>query len=207
MCAHSAIRFLLPALQVQTVLEQRRKSERRAALKRLPNGLHEAYTTTMVRIQAQPQSWSAESLSILMWTFMAERPLKLDELCHALSVKVGETELDPDNVPPRGSLLDCCLGLVILDKETLTVRLVHFSLQEYLLTHQPTLFKTGHAHIASICLTYIGSEGRSNAQTDAEVSERLRIFPFLNYAICQWGHHARKQTNETVTVGSVRTWC
>ena len=47
----------------------------------------------------------------------AEQPLKPDELCHALAVQIRSPDLNSDNVPPIGTLLSCCQGLVVVDKE------------------------------------------------------------------------------------------
>ena len=56
-------------------------------------------------------------------------------MCHALGVEIGSPDLDSDNVPSIGTLLDCCQGLVSVDKEASTIRLIHFTLQEYLRAH------------------------------------------------------------------------
>ena len=56
----------------------------------------------------------------------------MDELCHALAVEIGSADFDPDNVPLIATLMGCCQGLITVDKEALTVRLIHHTLQEYL---------------------------------------------------------------------------
>jgi len=40
-----------------------------------------------------------------------------------------------DNVPSIGTLLACCQGLVAIHKEASSIRLIHFTLQEYLRAH------------------------------------------------------------------------
>ena len=61
-----------------------------------------------------------------------EQPLTVDELLCSLTVKEGHKRFDIRGVPVRKTLLNCCHGLVVIDQETSTVRLVHYSLQEYL---------------------------------------------------------------------------
>ena len=67
-----------------------------------------------------------------MWVSNAERPLRIDELRHALAVEIGATDFDLENVPPQDTVLGSCLGLAVVDKETSQVRLIHYTLQEYL---------------------------------------------------------------------------
>jgi len=71
----------------------------------------------------------------------------VDELCHALAVEIGETDFDPENVPSIDTLLDYCQGLITVDAEALTVRLTHYTVQEYLCTH-PDLFSKPHSMLA-----------------------------------------------------------
>jgi len=87
-----------------------------------------------------------------MWISQSERPLKVIELCHALAVEIGSLNLNADNVPAVGELLACCQGLIAVDKEASTVRLIHFTLQEYLRA-RPELFGTAHSTIAETCLS------------------------------------------------------
>jgi len=71
-------------------------------------------------------------MEALMWVSHAERPLRADELCHALAVELGSTEFNADNIPSISTLVGCCQGLITVDKESSIVRLVHFVLQKYL---------------------------------------------------------------------------
>ena len=59
-----------------------------------------------------------------------------------------------ENVPSISTLIGCCQGLITVDKEAFTVRLIHFTLQEYLSAH-PDIFSRPHSAIAEICLTYL----------------------------------------------------
>ncbi|RPA88445.1 hypothetical protein L873DRAFT_1584699, partial [Choiromyces venosus 120613-1] len=62
-------------------------------------------------------------------------PPQADELCHALAVQIGSTDFDVGNIPSMSTLVNCCQGLITVDKEASTVRLIHFTLQEYLSAH------------------------------------------------------------------------
>src|SRR5205807_464453 len=102
-------------------------------------GLGDAYGATLERIKSQGRERSRLGMTALTWIRHSERPSKADELCHALAVEIGSTDFDTDNIPSIWTVLSCCQGLVVVDKEGSTVRLIHFTLQEYLSSH-PDLF-------------------------------------------------------------------
>ncbi|KAF8423279.1 hypothetical protein EV426DRAFT_574568 [Tirmania nivea] len=189
--------FLLPALHISMVLEQPTIGERRRALELLPSKLDDAYGQTVQRIQIS-RSLTNLGMRVLMWLHLATRPLKIVELQCALAVvlepgKRGNIDLDEDQIPKRKRLLDCCLGLVIVDEETLTVRFVHYTLEEYFKTHFDTYFPNGHSTAAEVCLTYLNFDkllASPNCLTLDDIDQRKEQWPFLEYAACQWGHYA-----------------
>ena len=95
-------------------------------------GLGDAYCATIERIKAQGGGKGRLGMEALMWVSHAERPLMVDELCHALAVELGSTNFNAENVPSISTLISCCQGLITVDKEASTVRLIHFTLKEYL---------------------------------------------------------------------------
>jgi len=156
-------------------------------------GLGDAYGATIERIKAQGGEKSRLGIEALMWISHSERPLKANELCHALAVELGSTRLNSGNVPSISTLVSCCQGLITVDKEASTVRLVHFTLQEYL-SANPDIFSTPHSPIAEICLTYLNSE-----QVKAIPSgwhPDLSATPFLEYCSLYWGVHAKRQLSD-----------
>ena len=129
-----------------------------------------------------------------MWLHFAYRPLKLIELQHALAVDKGHAEFDSDNIPSQKMLLDCCLGLVIVDEETLTIRFVHFTLEEYFRDNFRTEFPNGYSSIAETCLTYLTFGSLRQHCTNFErLEEMIAKYPFLNYAALYWGTYAKQQ--------------
>ncbi|KAF8461541.1 hypothetical protein BDZ91DRAFT_663223, partial [Kalaharituber pfeilii] len=129
-------------------------TKRRSALSNLPLSLYAAYNKTIERMR-ESQDQDDLGMKVLMWIYLAKRALKVIELQHALSVEDGAELLDPDNFPPKITLLHCCCGLVTVDNETSTVRLVHYTLQEYLHSYEKEYFPDGHSLIARTCLTYL----------------------------------------------------
>ena len=113
--------------------------------------------------------------------------MKVDELCHALGAEIGAADLDGDNVPSIGTLLACCQGLVTVDKEASTVRLIHFTLQENLQAHAE-LFDRAHSAMAEACLSYLNSR---QVKALSRLSGDFRGTPFLEYSSLYWGMHAK----------------
>ena len=158
-------------------------------------GLVDAYAATLSRMKEQPRSKSKLGTEVLMWVSHAERPLHVDELRHALGVEEGSTDLNIQNILPVETLLRCCLGLVTVEKSSSIVRLVHYTLQEYL-SHNPNLFVKPDSRIAEICLTYLNF--RHVRSFSPALSSVPPTAPFVEYASCYWGLHARRKTTESV---------
>jgi len=150
------IRFLLVSLNIDAILGEITLHQRRKKPDEMTKGegLGDAYAATISRIQAQQRSMSKLGMKVLMWISHSERPLHVDELCHALGVEEGSTDLNIRNIPPIETLLTCCLGLVTVEKSSSTLRLVHYTLQEYL-SNNLNLFIKPHSMIAEVCLTYL----------------------------------------------------
>ena len=174
-----------------TISRRRRKLEEMAR----GNGLSDAYTTTLTRLKGQKGNKSVLGLKVLMWVSYSERPLRAEELCHALGVEMGSTDLDLNNVPVSRILHSSCLGLVTIEASSSIVRLVHFTLQEHLLSN-PTLFNIPHATIAEVCLTYL------NFGSVCDLSPYNRsapsAFPLLEYASFYWAEHTRMALTKRV---------
>jgi len=99
------------------------------------SGLGGDYGATIAWIKTQDEEKSRLGMAALIWISHAQRQLKADELCHALAVELGFTDFNIGNIPWVLTLVSCCQGLIAVDKEASTVRLIHFALQEYLPAH------------------------------------------------------------------------
>ncbi|RPA91555.1 hypothetical protein L873DRAFT_1780965 [Choiromyces venosus 120613-1] len=155
----------------------------------------DVYAVTLKRIKAQNGSKSRLAMDALMWMSHSERRLTQDELREVLGLEFGTPDLDIDNVPSVRTIVECSLGLITVDSRSSTIRLVHFTLQEYLHAN-PTLFQGPHSKMAEVCLTYLNFDSIRNLSPTLECAPPTT--PFLEYASCYWGHHARKETTERV---------
>ena len=183
--------FLVVALQIDAILGEVTIGGRRRKLREMTSGLRDAYTATLSRIRGQRGALARYGISALMWISFAERPLLIDELCHALAVEIEPPDFDPEMVPTIETIVASCMGLVTIDYASYTVRLVHATLEEYLCSHRDRVFRDPHANIAAVCLSYLSIQSVWEFPSD-----RLNApqeFPLLSYASCHWGAHARKE--------------
>ena len=181
------------------VLGKLTKAKRRKALETLPTDLYDSFKGVITRIRECSSTSRAElGMQVLMWIHFAHRPLKLAELQHALAVEKGDTEFDASNIHSQKVLLDCCLGLVIVDKETLTVRFVHYTLEEYFRKNDE--FPNGYCSIAETCLTYLNFGKLKQYCPNAYIlRERRDEYAFLNYAARYWGTYVKQQCDNDLT--------
>ena len=155
-------------------------------------GLGDAYGATIERIKAQGGGKSKLGMEASMLISHAERPLTVHELCDALAIEPGSIDFNADSVPSIETLVGCCQGLITADKEGSTVRLIHFTLQEYLSAH-PDVFTRPHAAIAEISLTYLNC-GRAKAISTDTLSIPNRRF--LKYRTMCRGVHAKRNLSD-----------
>ena len=193
--------FLLPVLHIGLILEEDTIASRKDRLNSLQPSVKQTFTETMKRIEDSKRS-KINAVNILTWIHLAERPLTVDELLHALAVKEEKEDLDRENFKDPDTFLSCCLGLATIDTETSTVRLVHALLHEYFTECRQIFEQTiqqGHDYIARTCLRYImfrpltadllPQTGQESPASEAQIRSRYLL---LDYASCQWGHHLRK---------------
>jgi len=193
--------FRLVSLSVDTIIRQDSVHSVRMKLKKLAggDGLSEAYRSTLTRLKAHGGVKSVLWQKALMWVLYSERPLRDEELCHALGVEIGYMDLDSKNFPTMQTVLSSCLGLLTVEAPSSIVRLVHFTLQKSLSsdpTLLPTLFPNPQSTIAEVCLTYL------NFISIRALSPTSRLapstIPLLEYASYYWGEHARRGVTQNV---------
>jgi len=188
-------RFLLVSLSIEAILAELTIHGRKERLKQMlkGQGVGDIYSATFERIKGQENARSRLGMEAIMWVAYSERPLQPDELCQALGVEVGSEDLNNDNAPNIRTIIRCRLGLVTVDSSSSTVRLVHFTLQEHILAN-PMLFPSPHSIIAEACLTYLNFAYIMGLSPT--LSSPPPAAPFLEYASCYWGAHARRGISE-----------
>ena len=184
-------RFSLVALSIAAILGETTIAGRKKMLQKVAAtgvNLDSVYAQTLQRIRDQTGDRSRLGIEVLVWVSHAERPLRIDELCHALAVEMEETDIDPENIRSGQVILGSCLGLVEVDGRTSTLHLIHYTLQEYL-SHSGNL-PDAHETLAETCLAYLNYE-----QVKGLPPNRIpnpQDMPFFEYSSIYWGSHAKR---------------
>lgn len=155
----------------------------------------------MTRIKGQLPGQAKRAMQVLGWITCAQRELKTVELQHGLAVEHDTTELDPDNIPQLDHLVSICAGLVTINEQAGTVRLVHYTTQEYLKSAQNSWFPNIQTELMRSCTTYLSYKAfeKGHCHTREEYKQRLSAHPFLLYSGNWWGYHASKaERGETI---------
>jgi hypothetical protein len=145
-------------LYIDSFLDNSIKKKVLSTLNGLPKGskaLDNAYNDAIKRIEGQLPGNSALARSILSWITYAQRPLTTGELSHALAVDIGDSELDPGNIPEVEDMVSVCVGLVTVDDETNIIRLVHYTTQEYFVRIREDWYPRAQQEITLTRLTYL----------------------------------------------------
>ena len=165
----------------------------------MPVNLSEPYGSTLKRILEQAQNRSDLAIRVIGWVSHAERHLKVDELRHALAVEKGAHSIDIEDLTSIKIILQFCIGLLMLDSESGTFWLIHYSAHEYSRQlHQQ--FAEVQLEIAETCLTYLTYQPmcQGPCSTLEALRRRYESMPLLSYAAQCWGHHAVKVEQEMV---------
>jgi len=191
----SGSRFLLVSLNIEAILKETTLHRRREKLGTMTNGLGlgDAYDATIGRIKAQKGDRARLGMAALTRISHSERPLKANEIYHALAVEIGSTDFNTSNVPSIRTVLSCCQGLATVDEGSSTIRLIHYTLKEHLYGHAH-LFHRAHSKVAEICLTYPNFQAVKDLS--ASHSFDSRGTPFLGYSSLYWGTHMRMEFSD-----------
>ncbi|KAI1125954.1 hypothetical protein F5Y10DRAFT_279158 [Nemania abortiva] len=186
--------FLLAQLYLESLKGRTTFRAVRRALEALvtgSNAYEHAYDRAMRRINRRPREEADLAKRILSWITFARRPLVTEELRHALSVEIGTSYFDKENLL-QVDMVSMCAGLVTIDKESNIIRLVHYTTQQYFEKPSRPWVKNPHLDITETCLTYLSFQSfNSGFAGFYTYKDRLESNPFYAYASVNWGHHAR----------------
>lgn len=179
------------------------------ALSTLSSTLPEAFDETVSRIKRLPESRQRLAFTALLWVCQ-NRQITVAAVTEALSVRIGQNTIDEKYRPSVGTILDCCQGLVTVDKATTSssfydrqrmaeaadgdiLRPVHQSVKEFFFSHRDQFLPNADAMLAEICLTYLilRKFPCGPCFTGPEIEARVARYPFLRYAANSWGYYVR----------------
>lgn len=186
-------RFLLAQLHMDSLKNQPTLGHIKLALRNLPRGvkgLDETYKQAMERIQHQAESYRKLANQVLSWLTHTRRALTTKEMQHAVAVTPDMPDFDQDFLPGIEMLDSICAGLVTVDKDSDSIRLVHFTAQEFFV--RTSWFPNAQTDITATCITYLSFSAfeAGFCQTDEEFEARLRSNVLYDYAARNWGKHA-----------------
>lgn len=194
LCENANGMFLLPSLHVKSILDQPTRADVKQELRSLSADLTTVFSSTLDRIHGLSSSRRGVAFNTLMWISHARRPLKVDELQHALSVRFEDSDINKDNFLSLRTILDSCCGLVEVDRDSNIIRLVHHSLEEYLQSRDHALFQNADLSIVRTALKYMEFDSLRTLDSlnRSSFESALRQCPFLEYACMYWGYHAQE---------------
>ena len=115
----------------------------------------------------------------LSWIGYATRTLTAQELIVAICVEAEQYQLNDKNIYTLENLLDICNGLVIADEDGKAVRLVHYSVRNFLDRNKILPEDTKETYRAIACCTYLSFHAHSLYQDSWGLE---RNSSFLEYA-------------------------
>src|SRR5256714_2156161 len=197
----SAGQFLLPQLHMDRLCELTCLAEVEEELADMSKSVKATYEKTLKRLGGRSKERRETALETLMWVCASTRPLNFLELRDALAVQVDSRALDVRSFRSRRLVEEICLGFVKIEKQTQEVRLIHFTLEEYL-RNKPDFVDEAHQKITAKLLTLLkfdtaqqkmlklglncdSSQGRS-------MDDDKRELAIFDYAFWNWQYHARR---------------
>ena len=197
--------FLLARLHVESLASAASLTIKhvRQKLQELPTTLEASYNNAMQRISAQEDDHRRLALKTLAWVTHVVRPLSLRELQHALAIEPGDCELDEELLMDAPSITALCAGLVVIDKATDNVNLVHYSTKSYFESTRQNYFAQFHASITLGLATYLTLDALQNIT----INEIVRNYPLASYAAQYLGDHARNSPEESLAATILEAIC
>ncbi|KAL8824905.1 MAG: hypothetical protein Q9170_008003, partial [Blastenia crenularia] len=188
--------FLLARLYIDRLAEEVTPRGIRQAVRSLPEGINETYAEAWGRIGAQKSRHADIGKKVLSWTICSLRPLHKEELRHGLAIEIGDKELDEEGLLDDDDLTSFCAGLVVVDRQSHQVSLVHQTTNEYFAEANVIDLAEAHNSIATACLTSILMDSFRFGVT-TNLPNLLLRYPWYEYAASNWSHHFRLSASKS----------
>ncbi|KAK4143731.1 ankyrin repeat-containing domain protein [Dichotomopilus funicola] len=182
-----------------------------ALLNSLPRNLDKTYERMLANIEEES---AEEAKRILTLLCTAKRPLAVEELIDGIAVELGDNPRfnEDSRLMGEDDIRHICPGFIEVDANVddnsgseATVRIAHYSVQEYLestrilasgssMARYAVQREQANTEVAAICLAYL----RNRELCDACLRQNLsawkfaRMYPLANYAATNWPEHYRE---------------
>jgi hypothetical protein len=190
-------RFRWVACQLDSLRKCAKLSELRITLKSLPKTLDETYERILLGLD---ELWHNDVHKVLQWLCFALDDVTVNEITDVLAVTFSDgPKFDPDErYPDPRDILTRCSSLVSVTRtwNREVLRLAHFSVKEYLVSHR---VRNGRASIYAIapnsaneliaqtCLAYLLQFGTVDCPDQSTIGD----YPLAGYASHFWLEHVR----------------
>ena len=183
---------------------------RRKALDALPPTLNDTYERILQRINNSNKEVQQLVRRSLRWLMCSFAPLSSSALCEAVTIEIGDTEIDRARVPEVEEILRWCSSLVRRSTQKDCLELAHFTVQEFLSAGSDRGDRAFKAYrfipdlddtwTAKRCLTYLSFEGPMSEENDCEKlpANQEKAHTLRQYAVLYWRRHAQNSTSKPV---------
>lgn len=114
-------------MQLATLREFTSSRQVKETLASFPTDINDLYRQTWQRILGQAHGKAVLARNALTWVLYATRSLTLQEFREVVATCPDTHKYEPERLVPEGVLVGICQGLVIVEEETMLVRLVRKS--------------------------------------------------------------------------------
>ncbi|KAH6662320.1 hypothetical protein B0J14DRAFT_308199 [Halenospora varia] len=164
--------FLLPALQIDYILEQTTVKQIRQTLSGLPHTLSDNLNLTLARIAQQGSSRASLGMRTLLWLYHARRPHNLLELQHAIGTNSAVRNISNLDLADLEFFVAYTFGLVTVHPDSNIVQFVHQSVNEFIWLHRARLFRKERRVLPSLISHILMIDALSNDHAGMEVEKQ-----------------------------------
>lgn len=185
--------FLWASFILQELSSTSSVAQMEQTIAKLPDGLESLYSQIFQKLSRRSADSLCLSQAVFLWVCSSRRQLSWKELRCAIAQKTAGEPHSEKHLPFRPAVREACGDLVAFDEEQNTFRLVHLSVQEYLLGHNNeysdnSMYRmhkqSAHGEIAMQCLEYLHQVKVPDGKWESDE------YPLLSYATCYWCEHA-----------------
>ncbi|KAI2602602.1 ankyrin repeat-containing domain protein [Hypoxylon sp. NC1633] len=179
--------FLLARLHMDNLSKQGTLSDIKKALDDLPDSEFKIFDTSARQIaqKIKPEGNDFNSCltrHILTWVIHAKVDLTAEQICDSFAVQRSKGQRYQEHRPEKKHLMPVCKGLVIMDQDNETLKLVHKSVQTHLERYR-IIPENASLEIGKTCLSCLL----------IDTSDQKDEYPLLKYAAKYWWAHLGRQ--------------
>jgi ankyrin repeat protein len=177
---------------------------RRKALESLPPDLNKTYERILERVNQSNETVQRLVRRTLQWIVCSYERLSTAQLCEAIAVEEGYTNLDKEAICGEDEILLRCSSLLRKSADANYLELAHFTVKEFLIGIDPyARYPLGmyslpqnnvRRLLARTCLTYLNLlDFQADMPDDLESWKRqCDQYPFRVHAASHWFEYAKK---------------